>query len=73
MKAILEFELPADEEQFDAANRGMDWALVAWEIDQHLRNELKYGNLSSDGRIRLEKTRSLLNDILADKGLIYPK
>ena len=72
MKAILEFNLPEDEEQFNVASKAMDWALVAWEIDQHLRNELKYGNLSSDGRIRLEKTRSLLNDILADKGLIYP-
>ena len=41
MKAILEFNLPEDQEQFDAANRGMDWALVAWETDQLLRKKLK--------------------------------
>ena len=73
MKAILEFNLPEEKEEFDAASKGMDWALVAWEIDQHLRNELKYGNLSSDGRIRLEKTRTALNDMIADRGLVYPE
>ena len=41
MKAILEFDLPEDQEKFDAANRGMDWALVAWETDQLLRKKLK--------------------------------
>ena len=73
MKAILVFNLPEDKEEYDTASRGMDWALVVWEIDQHLRNELKYGNLSSDGRIRLEKTRTALNNMLIDRGLVYPE
>ena len=30
MKAILEFNLPEDEEQFNTASKGMDWALVVW-------------------------------------------
>jgi len=37
MKAILEFELPEDKEEFDAASKGMDWAIVAWDLDQLLR------------------------------------
>jgi len=41
MKATIEFNLPEDEEQFNAANKGMDWALLAWDIDQLLRKKLK--------------------------------
>ena len=33
MKAILEFELPEDKEEFDAASKGMDWAIVAWDME----------------------------------------
>ena len=73
MKAILEFNLPADEEQFDAANRGMDWALVAWDMDQLLRNKLKYEEHTRDTRKVLEDLRKILNDMLVDKGLNYPE
>ena len=31
MKAILEFELPDDKKNFDAAAKGMDWALLVWD------------------------------------------
>ena len=72
MKAILEFYLPEDKEEFDAASRGMDWALVAWEIDQLLRNKLKYEEHVRDTRNTLEELRKTLNDMLADKGLKYP-
>ena len=72
MKAILEFNLPEDKEEFDAASRGMDWALVAWEIDQLLRNKLKYEEHVRDTRNTLEELRKILNDMLADKGLKYP-
>ena len=73
MKAILEFDLPEDQEQFDAANRGMDWALVAWETDQLLRKKLKYEEHTRDARKILEDLRKTLNDMLIDKGLTYPE
>ena len=73
MKAILEFDLPEDQESFDAANRGMDWALVAWDMDQLLRNKLKYEEHTRDARKALEDLRKTLNDMLVDKGLQYPK
>ena len=73
MKAILEFELPRDKENFDAAAKGMDWALVVWEIDQLLRNKLKHGELFPNTRETLEKIRDTLNDMLVDKGLTYPE
>ena len=72
MKAILEFNLPEDKEEFDAASRGMDWALVAWEIDQLLRNKLKYENLFPNTTAELEEIRDSLNEMLVDRGLKYP-
>ena len=73
MKAILEFDLPEDQESFDAANRGMDWALVAWDIDQLLRKKLKYEEHTRDARKILEDLRKTLNGMLIDKGLNYPE
>ena len=73
MKAILEFELPEDKENFDASAKGMDWAIVAWDIDQLLRKKLKYGNLLPNTRAELEEIRNTLNEMLIDRGLQYPE
>jgi len=75
MKAILEFELPEDKEEFDAASKGMDWAIVAWDIDQYIRNRLKYQTEKLDtlsAKKELEFLREALNEMLIDKGLQYP-
>jgi len=71
MKAILEFNLPEDEEQFNTASKGMDWALVVWDIDQHLRKKLKYGVPIPSVHL-LEELRETLNEMLTDRGLTYP-
>ena len=76
MKAILEFELPEDKEEFDAASKGMDWALLAWDIDQYIRNRLKYQTEKLDtlsAKKELEFLREALNEMLIDKGLQYPE
>ena len=73
MKAILEFNLPADKENFDASAKGMDWAIVAWDLDQLLRKKLKYGNLLPNTRAELEEIRNTLNEMLIDRGLQYPE
>ena len=73
MKAILEFELPEDKENFDASAKGMDWAIVAWDLDQILRNKLKHGDLFPNTRAELEEIREALNEMLIDRGLQYPE
>ena len=72
MKAILEFELPEDKEEFDAASKGMDWAIVAWDMDQLLRNKLKHGDLLPNTRAELEEIRETLDGMLIERGLQYP-
>ena len=72
MKAILEFELPVDKENFDASAKGMDWAIVAWDMDQLLRNKLKHGDLLPNTRAELEEIRETLDGMLIERGLQYP-
>ena len=69
MKAILEFNLPEDKEEFDVASRGMDWALVAWHIDDFIRNKIKYEQDRDDV---LQLVRDKLNCLMEEKGLKYP-
>ena len=37
MKAKLEFNLPKDQDEFNAATKAMDWALLVWDLDQQCR------------------------------------
>ena len=70
MKAILEFELPADKENFDASAKGMDWALLVWDIDQFIRIKIKYEQ-DRDGVLQL--VRNELTFQMKEKGLQYPE
>jgi len=72
MKAILEFELPRDKENFDASAKGMDWAIVAWDLDELLRKMLKYGHEYKDADTALQQVKDTLNEMLIDRGLQYP-
>ena len=42
MKAILEFNLPEDQPEFNNAIKGGDWKHVCWQMDQYLRKRVKY-------------------------------
>ena len=70
MKALLEFELPADREEYVAASRGMEWALLVWHIDQFIQNKIKYEQ-DRDGVLQL--VRNELNFQMEEKGLQYPE
>lgn len=70
MKAILEFNLPEDKEEFDVSSRGMDWALLAWDIDQFIRNKIKYEQ-DKDGILQLVRDRLHFN--MEEKGLNFPE
>ena len=73
MKAILEFNLPDDKEEFDAASKGMDWAILAWDIDQSVRSLLKYHPEKYEtGQQALEHIREQLRDFMEERGLQFP-
>ena len=70
MEAILKFNLPEDKEEFDTASKAMDWALLVWDIDQFIRNKIKYEQ-DRDGALQL--VRNELNFRMEEKGLQYPE
>lgn len=41
-KATLQFDLPEEHQEHQDAINGSDWKYVVWDLDQFLRNKLKY-------------------------------
>ena len=71
MKAILEFNLPEDQSDFELATNGYKWQLVAWELDQWLRSQIKYSpeEMSQDVYDKLQECRDKLHEIKNDYNL----
>ena len=75
MKAILKFELPDDKVEFDAASKAMDWAILAWDIEQYIRNRLKYQTEedleTSSAKEELQLLRNELRHKMEESGLQF--
>ena len=75
MKAILEFILPEDKIEFETATKSMDWAILAWDIDQYIRNRLKYQTeklQTTSANEELELLRNELHNLMQEDGLQFP-
>lgn len=48
MKAVLEFNLPEEEFEFDLASKSFPLLQLVEDLDQELRNFLKYGTIPFD-------------------------
>jgi hypothetical protein len=70
-RAYLSFDLddPEDLHQFRLADAAARMAGVLWELDQHFRGELKYGDLTEGGHQALERAREELHEQLSLVGL----
>ena len=72
MKAILEFDLPQDNQEFKLATKASDWWNVCWEMDKWLRTQYKY---MSDEEYSKEKydayyeAREKLFEIMSENGV----
>ena len=74
MEAILKFDLPDDKTEFDTASKAMDWAILAWDLEQHIRNRLKYQTEklnTSSAKEELELLRNELHSLMEDSGLQF--
>ena len=71
MKAILEFNLPEDKEEFNIASKAMEWSILVWDIDQMLRSKIKNGNTSHE--VILQEIRNELNFQMEENGLQFSK
>lgn len=67
MKASLNFRLPEDSAEFNAAVSGQRAISALWEIDQFLRSKIKHGNLGDEADILASETRTLIpSDLLEE-------
>ena len=74
MKAILEFNLPEDQSEFDLAVNGAKAQVTLWELDQWLRAQYKYmadEEYSEDKYETFEKCRDQLREIMFENGLKF--
>lgn len=72
-KAILEFNLPEDQEQFMLAAKGRDMMMVLYEFDQHLRSETKYApdTMSQEVYDALVGVRKTLNELMDSNNVSF--
>ena len=74
MKAILEFNLPEDQHDFELAVNGTKAQVTLWEMDQWLRAQYKYmpdNEYSADKYETYEKCREQLREIMFEHGLKF--
>jgi hypothetical protein len=70
-KVTLEFDPIEEREDMEAAINGWKWKMLVWELDQHLRSELKYNSdkLTNEAYEALEKLRERLHELKNESGL----
>ena len=61
MKAILEFNLPEDNQEFELHTKALKMYGTLWDFDVWLRTQIKYNNQEQYEPVR-EKLRELMND-----------
>lgn len=71
MKAILKFNLPEEQPEFNFATQGSDWWNVCWQMDQWLRGNIKHApdSMSDDEYKAYERCREELREIINNSGL----
>jgi hypothetical protein len=66
MKAIIEFNLPDDQYEYELANKGGAMYHVLWELKAELRSMLKYGELPDQQYEIVQKIQDFLMSSLDD-------
>ena len=71
MKAILEFNLPEDQIEFEFTTNGSKWWNVCWDMDQWLRGNIKHApdSMSDDEYKTYKLCRNKLRLLIDDSGL----
>lgn len=69
-KVTLEFNPIEDRDDMESAINGWKWKMLVWDLDQHLRSELKYNpSITGDVYDAVEKIREHLHELRKESGL----
>lgn len=73
MKAILEFNLPDDQDEFKMATNALNWYIVCWDLDQELRAKTKYApdDLPQDKYDAYQEIRDLLREYMSNRDVSF--
>ena len=74
MEAILKFNLPEDNTEFEMAVNASKMYSVLWDMDQWLRTQYKYmpdAEYSADKYETYEKCRDHLREIMFENGVKF--
>jgi hypothetical protein len=70
MKAILEFDLPDEQYEFERAVEGRRWQWFAHSLMEYIKKEKKWNDKLTDGEYKvLEKVEQEFYDLLEEEGL----
>ena len=71
MKAILEFNLPDDQQDFEMASNAMKFWSVLYELDQDLRSKTKYApdSLPQDKYDAYQEVREMLHELMRNENI----
>lgn len=71
MKAILEFNLPEDNQEFQLASSAMKFWSVVYELDQDLRTKTKYApdSLPQDKYDAYQEVRDMLRELMSNNNI----
>lgn len=73
MKAILEFNLPEDDAEFQEATKGGKYYSTLWEMDQWLRSNTKYApdTMSDDTYKAYDLCRDKLREFMSNEDVSF--
>ncbi len=66
MRASLNFNLPDDDYEFQAALLGQKAICALWDIDHRCRSLIKHGDASDDSVLLAEQIRSMIPDAMLE-------
>ena len=71
MKAILEFNLPDDQQDFELASNAMKFWTVLYDLDQDLRSKTKYASddLPQDKYDAYQEVRDMLYELMSQNNI----
>ena len=70
MKATLEFNLPEEHDEHLNALQGLSWQMLLFEVDQQLRDTVKYEDSEQDADYA-QKIRDMIYEKMGERGLVW--
>jgi predicted aldo/keto reductase-like oxidoreductase len=68
-RSILVFKLPQEQDDFEIASKAVDYYNTIYDVQEHIRNKLKYAELTEAEEKIYEEIQSLISDQIHERGI----